>query len=127
MRRSQEKNDDIGETRQNVVFKQEVDAIGNLNTEAIPAKGSVQPAAVSAGVRPLESSNGREDPPARLAIGDGSKESQSGFLASVMRKAAWVPKRCRYDPEDPPEFSLPMNILFGVVSYGHYIIRPNWS
>jgi hypothetical protein len=28
----------------------------------------------------------------------------------------WTPKRCRWDPESPPQFSLGLNLLFGFVS-----------
>jgi len=27
----------------------------------------------------------------------------------------WTPARCRWDPENPPEFSLALNLLFGFV------------
>lgn len=29
---------------------------------------------------------------------------------------SWTPKRCRWDPEDPPKFSLALNLLFAFVS-----------
>ena len=28
----------------------------------------------------------------------------------------WTPRRCRWDPEAPPKFSLGLNLLFGFVS-----------
>jgi hypothetical protein len=28
----------------------------------------------------------------------------------------WTPKRCRWNPEDPPKFSMGLNLLFGFVS-----------
>lgn len=31
--------------------------------------------------------------------------------------AAWAPKNCRYDPNEPPKFSLSLNLLFAVVSF----------
>lgn len=29
---------------------------------------------------------------------------------------SWTPKRCRWDPESPPKFSMGLNLLFGFVS-----------
>lgn len=31
--------------------------------------------------------------------------------------ATWAPKNCRYDPNEPPKFSLSLNLLFAVVSF----------
>lgn len=33
----------------------------------------------------------------------------------VWNVVSWTPKRCRWDPEDPPKFSLGLNLLFGFV------------
>lgn len=38
-----------------------------------------------------------------------------GLLANVMRILNWMPRRCRYDPENPPNFTLSMNILLAFV------------
>ncbi|KAI6086789.1 MFS general substrate transporter [Hypoxylon rubiginosum] len=41
-----------------------------------------------------------------------SDESQNiGLLTKVTRILNWMPQRCRYDPENPPKFTLSMNIL----------------
>ena len=28
----------------------------------------------------------------------------------------WTPRRCRWDPDNPPKFSMALNLLFGFVS-----------
>jgi len=33
----------------------------------------------------------------------------------------WTPKRCRWDPESPPKFSLGLNLLFGFVSFISFV------
>ena len=35
------------------------------------------------------------------------------FPRRVWDIVTWTPPRCRWDPEKPPEFSMPLNILFG--------------
>lgn len=30
----------------------------------------------------------------------------------------WMPKNCRYNPNEPPKFSLSLNVLFALVSLG---------
>lgn len=35
---------------------------------------------------------------------------------TLWRIASWTPKRCRWDPENPPKFTLALNLLFGFVS-----------
>lgn len=45
-----------------------------------------------------------------------SDESQNiGLLTKVTRILNWMPQRCRYDPENPPKFTLSMNILLAFV------------
>ncbi|KAI1104357.1 MFS general substrate transporter [Jackrogersella minutella] len=39
------------------------------------------------------------------------EDSKDGLLAKVIRVLNWMPHRCRYDPENPPDFTLSMNIL----------------
>lgn len=36
-------------------------------------------------------------------------------LAKVARVLNWMPQRCRYDPENPPTFTLSMNIMLALV------------
>ena len=38
------------------------------------------------------------------------------FLRKCWTIFSWTPKRCRWDPEDPPKFSLALNLLFAFVS-----------
>jgi hypothetical protein len=40
-----------------------------------------------------------------------------GFARTVWKFVTWTPKRCRWDPEDPPKFSMGLNLLFGFVSF----------
>jgi len=41
---------------------------------------------------------------------------ENAFLSRAWAVVSWTPKRCRWDPEKPPPFSLPLNLLFGFVS-----------
>ena len=38
------------------------------------------------------------------------------FSKKFWNFVTWTPKRCRWDPEDPPKFSMGLNLLFGFVS-----------
>lgn len=38
------------------------------------------------------------------------------FLKGCWKVVIWTPPRCRWNPEDPPKFSLGLNLLFGFVS-----------
>ena len=38
-----------------------------------------------------------------------------GWLSRVLAMHIWTPQRCRYDADDPPNFTLGMNILLGFV------------
>lgn len=46
----------------------------------------------------------------------GQEEHKEGKKPTIWRKlydvATYVPPRCRWDPKNPPVFSMPMNILF---------------
>jgi hypothetical protein len=46
-----------------------------------------------------------------------AKLRKNGFVRKCWRLATWTPNRCRWDPEDPPQFSMGLNLLFGFVSY----------
>ncbi|KAH8665760.1 major facilitator superfamily transporter [Tricladium varicosporioides] len=41
------------------------------------------------------------------------QENNYGFARSCWRWITWTPKRCRWDPDSPPKFSLSLNLLFG--------------
>ncbi|KAM3073143.1 hypothetical protein ACMFMG_008858 [Clarireedia jacksonii] len=48
---------------------------------------------------------------------DSQKERTSmlrnnAFVRSCWKVVTWMPERCRYDPESPPEFSMMLNLLF---------------
>lgn len=38
-----------------------------------------------------------------------------GVVAKVLRAVSWMPPWCRYDPYNPPTFTLSMNILLALV------------
>lgn len=48
-----------------------------------------------------------------VAIPDDSKKNH--LLNKVTRILNWMPQRCRYDPENPPRFTLSMNIMLAFV------------
>jgi hypothetical protein len=41
------------------------------------------------------------------------------FLRTCGTVVSWTPKRCRWDPDDPPKFSFTLNLLFAFVSLLH--------
>ena len=41
---------------------------------------------------------------------------KDGVGRRVWRVVSWTPKRCRWDPADPPRFNMGLNLLFGFVS-----------
>jgi hypothetical protein len=43
-----------------------------------------------------------------------SRENE--VLQRLWKRLTWSPKRCRWDPENPPKFSMGLNLLFGFVS-----------
>lgn len=48
--------------------------------------------------------------------GDSKDEKGSSFLERVGKTFTWAPRKCRYDPDNPPKFSLALNLLFALVS-----------
>ena len=40
----------------------------------------------------------------------------SDTFRKIWNVVSWTPKRCRWDPESPPKFSMGLNLLFGFVS-----------
>jgi hypothetical protein len=40
----------------------------------------------------------------------------NGFTSKFWTLVTWSPRRCRWDPEDPPKFGLGLNLLFAFVS-----------
>jgi hypothetical protein len=43
----------------------------------------------------------------------------NAFFSKNWTIISWTPKRCRWDPENPPKFSLALNLLFAFVSSLH--------
>lgn len=44
------------------------------------------------------------------------------FARKTWKVISWTPKRCRWDPESPPKFNMPLNLLFGFVSGAHFLV-----
>lgn len=43
-------------------------------------------------------------------------EKGPALLYRVGKFLTWMPRRCRYDPDNPPKFNLALNLLFALVS-----------
>jgi hypothetical protein len=43
--------------------------------------------------------------------------SEKAFAKKCWSYVTWVPKRCRWDIDNPPKFSLALNLLFGFVGF----------
>ncbi|KAL9062319.1 MAG: hypothetical protein Q9157_009030 [Trypethelium eluteriae] len=60
---------------------------------------------------------GLENPTPSSITSPPSEDQKSVKERSLGRRfwdiLTWTPPRCRWDPEKPPEFSMPLNILFG--------------
>lgn len=55
-----------------------------------------------------------------LSVHDDPSQLQKPRTAlnSLGDFVTWTPKNCRYNPNEPPKFSLSLNILFALVSLG---------
>jgi hypothetical protein len=45
-----------------------------------------------------------------------SQIRENEFAKKCWAFVTWTPKRCRWDLDDPPKFSMALNLLFGFVS-----------
>jgi hypothetical protein len=70
--------------------------------------------------------DGKEDSTSEtLSAGSNEKERFAAIRNNAMFGRlwdiiTWTPKRCRWDPENPPHFSTALNVLFGFVSGDFY-------
>ena len=48
-----------------------------------------------------------------LHDGGGEDSSSKPWIKAVYDRLAYVPPRCRYDPEKPFKFNIGINVLFG--------------
>jgi hypothetical protein len=48
---------------------------------------------------------------------------KKGVLQRLWKVLTWSPKRCRWDPKNPPKFSMGLNLLFGFVSYSFHLLQ----
>jgi hypothetical protein len=46
-----------------------------------------------------------------------AKIRNNGLLQRCWAIVSWTPSGCRWDPENPPKFSIALNLLFAVVSW----------
>lgn len=44
-------------------------------------------------------------------------QGRRAALDRLRRFVTWAPKNCRYDPNEPPKFSLSLNLLFALVRF----------
>lgn len=49
---------------------------------------------------------------------DGS-EKRPNLFCRINEYTAWTPRRCRYDPENPPKFGWGLNLIFALVCVNH--------
>lgn len=116
MRRSQENNADMEEIYRNVSNENAKYAIVTPATEVMSNGQRAPPAVVSSGSDSEHGGISEGDPqPNTVSRNETRKITARGFQ-SLLQKYTWIPKRCRYDPDNPPQFSLPMNMLMGLVS-----------
>ncbi|KUI62359.1 Putative uncharacterized transporter YgaY [Cytospora mali] len=47
---------------------------------------------------------------------DSKREERPSFMSRIGKLLTWTPKRCRYDPDSPPKFSLALNLLFALAT-----------
>lgn len=48
-----------------------------------------------------------------------SAVKQPYSLSHVDSPLMWTPRRCRYNPENPPKFGWGLNLIFALVGIGH--------
>jgi hypothetical protein len=72
----------------------------------------------------LEDGKGKGDIAANQASSIRGTASEKGFdkirnnrlLQRCWAIVSWTPPKCRWDPENPPKFSMALNLLFAFVS-----------
>ncbi|KAF7531105.1 hypothetical protein G7054_g9197 [Neopestalotiopsis clavispora] len=117
-------DDDIGETRQNVVLNQQEmskepeetrmnsDAKSIQRTDGVSVQED-QPHQL--GDQDEKDPHHTKSPTNGSGLDTGDEKAASGTTrTSLISRLSWIPKRCRYDPDNPPQFSLPMNMLMGL-------------
>ena len=48
--------------------------------------------------------------------GPFAKIKDNHYARACWNFVTWTPRKCRWDPESPPQFSIGLNLLFGFVS-----------
>ncbi|ETS84653.1 hypothetical protein PFICI_02678 [Pestalotiopsis fici W106-1] len=114
-------NDDIGESRQDVVLNQQKVSSDMGERKSISDAKNIQRTdgiSVSEDKAHQPGNHEEKDPPPKGPTNGGLVDTvdktASGTAASMISRLTWIPKRCRYDPDNPPQFSLPMNMLMGL-------------
>jgi hypothetical protein len=54
------------------------------------------------------------------------KLRNNSFLCRCWDIVSWTPPRCRWDPENPPKFSMSLNLLFGFVGICLFMFKKGW-
>lgn len=92
------------------------------DAEPTPGTNSTPPGLKSEGVpgphteRPTGAQEASE-PGAEPTEESSQPRGRRAALNRVRRFVTWAPKNCRYDPNEPPKFSLSLNLLFALVRF----------
>ncbi|KAI0505988.1 major facilitator superfamily domain-containing protein [Xylaria bambusicola] len=73
---------------------------------------STSDSAKGVAMAPLSRQSGFD--PAKNENASDSLQATHGVVANVLRRINWIPPWCRYDPDNPPKFTLSMNILLAL-------------
>jgi hypothetical protein len=67
--------------------------------------------------------NANDSTSTRSSDGEGrlARIKNHQYTRASWNFVAWTPKRCRWDPDSPPKFSLGLNLLFGFVSFISFV------
>jgi hypothetical protein len=69
-------------------------------------------------VKPADAAHNNPSPSDVKMESNAKSDSRHGVFRLtklLLDLVLWTPRSCRYDPDNPPKFSLPMNMLMGLV------------
>lgn len=61
--------------------------------------------------------DGTKEPTSTAIEEEKNEPREHDWAKKLWKVIIWTPKRCRWNPEDPPKFNMALNLLFGFVSY----------
>jgi hypothetical protein len=99
-----------------------VGAVGPIDS-ASPAEVGCSPQAKNLGEHPTDSTSTSSS----VEKGYFTQIRNHEFSRKCWTLVTWTPKRCRWDPEDPPKFSMGLNLLFGFVSISCILHHGLWT